>query len=62
MRRLPALLLAAAALLNVGAPAAQATCGPDQGPFCYVECLRPPFIDTKDLPATVHSIVADCPV
>lgn len=50
MRRL-GLLVAGAALLAFAAPAAQA------GP---VDCLRPPFVDTKDLVGTVYSVVAGC--
>jgi hypothetical protein len=50
MRR-AALLLVGAALLSLGAPAAQA------GPL---DCLRPPFINTKDLPGTVSSVVEGC--
>jgi hypothetical protein len=64
MRRTSLLVLAAVAAAGLaGAPAAHATCGPDQGPLCYVDCLnRPPWIDLTDLKGTVAGLVPSCPV
>jgi hypothetical protein len=64
MRRTALLVTTALATgLLGGAPAARA-CGPDQGPVCWVQCLRdnPPTVNPKDVPGTVASLFPSCPV
>jgi hypothetical protein len=69
MRRLPLLLVAAAAAASFAAPAnASLYCRdlgpvPGYGPVCTVECAlgTSPQVNPKDVPGTLRSFVVVCP-
>jgi hypothetical protein len=65
VRRVPGLILAAAAAVAVLAPApAHAACDPGSAVGCVLECTRtnPPFVNPKDPIGTVRSVFPSCPV